>query len=231
MEKILKIETLILSGKFVDEEQKVTYTTKTSVEKSLADLKGIQTALEEVAKEEQDKADSGQSSSSQLGSSEETKDYDPAASPVEFPLSEKRVAEESRSSEVVGKLLKTVQVIHRFEAVVSKPLPADVSALSQALAGNLSDAQVAFQGLLEVSVCWYDVLFVRVVYCREGLLALALGYPLRLAAESVRVVDLLFLRASQRSIALLRHMTHRLVGHSHERVRLDEAVFAESCCW
>jgi len=157
MEKILKIETLILSGKFVDEEQKVTYTTKSSVEKSLADLKGIQTALEEVAQEEQDRAGGGQSSSAHAGSSEESKDSDAAASPVEFPLSEKRVAV-AESDDVVEKLLKTFQVIHRYEAATSKPLPVDVASLSQALSGSVSEAQVAFQGLLEVRICTNRIL-------------------------------------------------------------------------
>lgn len=166
MEKILKIETLILSGKFVDEEQKVTYTTKSSVEKSLADLKGIQTALEEVAKEEQDRAGGGQSSSAHAGSSEETKDSDAAASPVEFPLSEKRVAvAESDTSEVVEKLLKTFQVIHRYEAATSKPLPVDVASLSQAISGSVSGAQVAFQGLLEVRIRTNRIFVLRKLRC------------------------------------------------------------------
>lgn len=39
------------TGKALDEEQKILYTTKPSVEKSLADLKAILTAFEEVAKE------------------------------------------------------------------------------------------------------------------------------------------------------------------------------------
>lgn len=60
MEKILKIESLIAEGKQIDEEQKIMYTTKSSVEKSLADLKSVLQSLEEVAKEEKDKEGSNQ---------------------------------------------------------------------------------------------------------------------------------------------------------------------------
>lgn len=55
MEKIIKIEALIAEGKQIDEEQKIMYTTKSSVEKSLTDLKSVLQSLEEVAKEEKDK--------------------------------------------------------------------------------------------------------------------------------------------------------------------------------
>lgn len=51
MDRILKIETQIQAGKPLDEEQKIMYTTKSSVEKSLTDLKAILTAFEEVSKE------------------------------------------------------------------------------------------------------------------------------------------------------------------------------------
>jgi chaperonin cofactor prefoldin len=51
MDKILKIEAQMQDGKALDEEQKVMYTTKSNVEKSLADLKAILTAFEEIPKE------------------------------------------------------------------------------------------------------------------------------------------------------------------------------------
>lgn len=51
LDKILKIETQIQEGKVLDEEQKIMYSTKSSVEKSLSDLKAILSAFEEVAKE------------------------------------------------------------------------------------------------------------------------------------------------------------------------------------
>jgi chaperonin cofactor prefoldin len=51
MDKILKIEAQMQDGKALDEEQKIMYTTKSNVEKSLADLKAILTAFEEIPKE------------------------------------------------------------------------------------------------------------------------------------------------------------------------------------
>ena len=51
MEKILKIEVQMQTNKPLDEEQKVLYSTRMNVEKALADMKALQTQLEEVAKE------------------------------------------------------------------------------------------------------------------------------------------------------------------------------------
>lgn len=153
MERILKIESQILAGKPLDEEQKIMYTTKSSVEKSLADLSGIQSALEEVAKEERER---GGDSSSSLGDrgSEETKGQDTGS--VE---NTKRVAvvetscslESKSASEVVEVLLKTIYVVqgHRQSSDMAHE---DVRLLGQALLeSSVVDAQLTAQNLLEVS--------------------------------------------------------------------------------
>ena len=50
-EKILKIETYMVEGKVLDPEQRAIVLTKTTVEKSMTDLKTLLTQLEDVAKE------------------------------------------------------------------------------------------------------------------------------------------------------------------------------------
>lgn len=169
MEKILKIETQILSGKPVDEEQKIMYTTKSSVEKSLADLKGLQTALEEVAKEEQEKTGDSHSHSGEIDGSEETKEHDPRAD-LRVPEKPVAVVEPSSAfdgrttSEVVEKLLKAFHVLRRFENVTQKSLPDIVTILGLTLAGSIFEGQAGVEGLLEVrhAVCVCECLSCRV---------------------------------------------------------------------
>lgn len=58
-EKILKIETYLGTGKVLDPEQRAIVLTKTTVEKSMTDLKTLLTQLEEVAKEVSDRVIAG----------------------------------------------------------------------------------------------------------------------------------------------------------------------------
>jgi len=154
----LKIESQILAGKPLDEEQKVMYTTKSSVEKSLADLSGIQSALEEVAKDERER---GGESSSSLGDrgSEESKGQD--ACLVEHT---KRVAivetlESKSASEVVEILLKTIYVVQGHRQSSDKAHD-DVRLLGQSLLeSSVADAQQTAQSLLEVHKCSVIVLY------------------------------------------------------------------------
>jgi len=157
----LKIESQILAGKPLDEEQKVMYTTKSSVEKSLADLSGIQSALEEVAKDERER---GGESSSSLGDrgSEESKGQDACA--VEHT---KRVAivetscslESKSASEVVEILLKTIYVVQGHRQSSDKAHD-DVRLLGQSLLeSSVADAQQTAQSLLEVHKCSVIVLY------------------------------------------------------------------------
>ena len=52
MEKIVKFELQLASGKLLDEEQLALVHSKKSVEKSLTDIAAIKAQLEEVAKEQ-----------------------------------------------------------------------------------------------------------------------------------------------------------------------------------
>ncbi|KAJ1438300.1 hypothetical protein B484DRAFT_214953 [Ochromonadaceae sp. CCMP2298] len=55
LDRILNAEAQLSSGKPLDEEQKVLFASKGAVEKSLADMKALLVALEEVAKEAEEK--------------------------------------------------------------------------------------------------------------------------------------------------------------------------------
>lgn len=150
MDRILKIESQILTGKALDEEQKIMYTTKSSVEKSLADLSSILSALEEVAKEERER--SGESSSSLNDmASEETKGQDAGAveSTKQVAVVETSCSFENKStSEVVEILLKTICVVRQSGDKAHE----DVRSLGQSLLeSSLADAHRTAQNLLEVN--------------------------------------------------------------------------------
>lgn len=146
----MKIESQILSGKALDEEQKIMYTTKSSVEKAILDLQSIQTALEEIALEERGKNGAEQGSQSSFGVSEvseEMKEHDSRAIPAKVSDSNK-----GNMNDTVEKLLKAVQVIFRYEVVTNSALPENVSSLKLVLTESpLSESQNAFTSLLDVS--------------------------------------------------------------------------------
>ncbi len=49
LEKIVKLEVNIATGKNLDEEQLILYSSKSSVEKAIADIGALKTQLEEIA--------------------------------------------------------------------------------------------------------------------------------------------------------------------------------------
>ena len=161
MDRILKIESQILAGKALDEEQKVMYTTKSSVEKSLSDLSAIQLALEEVAKEERERnGDLPSYLSDKNESSEETKGFDAGAVEKRVAVVETSCSFENRStSEVVEMLLKTIYVVqgHQQLADISHD---DVRLLGQSLlSSSVADGNRAVQSLLEVFTIFHLDMF------------------------------------------------------------------------
>jgi len=151
MEKIIKIEAQIQSGKALDEEQKIMYTTKSSVEKSLTDLKAILSAFEDVAKEEKEKCPEA-TSHNRIASeepTEESKGNDSRASPEVMPADETKdvvstkvaVVEQFESQPAASMnaslevVLKAVHVFTRYAFVVGKCLPEPVERLGIMLVG------------------------------------------------------------------------------------------------
>jgi hypothetical protein len=182
MEKIIKIESLISEGKQIDEEQKIMYTTKSSVEKSLSDLKSVLQSLEEVAKEEKDKEGNQQLSHTSSYQSLSNAGTEESKGTEELALSGKKVAVvESFDAPVASgfseasmvKLLRALNLCSRYSSGTGAVLPAEVSQVGAAVLGaqdaQLSGALLTVTKFLDVSTCYLEhgslVCFVVVSVC------------------------------------------------------------------
>lgn len=130
------------------------YTTKSSVEKSLADLSAIQLALEEVAKEERERSgESSNTSGDKNESSEETKGSDVGSVEKRVTVVEASCSFDNRSTfEVVEMLLKTIFVVQGQQQLDTSAHD-DVRLLGQSLLqSSISDGHRAVQNLLQVHI-------------------------------------------------------------------------------
>lgn len=164
MEKIIKIESLIAEGKQIDEEQKIMYTTKSSVEKSLSDLKSVLQSLEEVAKEEKEKEGNQQLSHTSSYQSLSNAGTEECKGAEELCISGKKVAivetfdapvASGYSEASVVKLLRALNLYSRYTAGTGAELPAEIRQVGAAVLGaqdaQLSGAQAAVKKFLDVS--------------------------------------------------------------------------------
>lgn len=172
LDKIFKAEAQLKQGKALNEEQLILLSSKASVERALTDIESIKSQLEEVARElakEALQADNVKAVSMDVSVATETAVIQVAVStqvekpaesepqPVAKPSAAAVAAPQQPGFDAkfvqnlvnaqVQKLLRTLHVCSRYQAITDTPLPADVDYFGKCLLGqtSLGDFQDALQ--------------------------------------------------------------------------------------